>query len=252
LARNPFDSITGPLDGTSSPVALPEPSDEAPLSEGTSEDDPACGFGRVILISASDDPSWSFAAIDDGKGKSQLRRVGDSVAGHTLQAMGWDRIWLAEGSKRCQLRLGVASASAPQGNAGRIVRPNKGPRRGARDLAPELAAKIHKVSDTEFNIERSVVDEILENQAQLMRSARIMPEKEGDNVVGIKLYGIREGSLLSHLGMSNGDRLDSINGFEMGDPQKALEAYGRLRSASSLKVQINRKGTPTTIEYNIQ
>jgi general secretion pathway protein C len=114
-----------------------------------------------------------------------------------------------------------------------------------------MASKITKVSDTEFTVERSLVDEILENQAELMRSARIVPEKEGDEVVGIRMFGIRSGSLLSHLGMQNGDRLESINGFQMTDPQKALEAYGRLRSADSLKVQINRKGTPMTLDFNI-
>ena len=115
-----------------------------------------------------------------------------------------------------------------------------------------MAAKIHKVSETEFNVERAVVDEILENQAELMRSARIVPEKRGDKVLGIRLFGIRKGTLLSHLGFKNGDRLEAINGFEMANPQKALEAYGRLRTADALKVRINRKGAPVNIDFNIQ
>jgi general secretion pathway protein C len=38
----------------------------------------------------------------------------------------------------------------------------------------------------------------------------------------------------------------------MSDPQKALEAYGRLRTANNLKVKVNRGGSPTTIDFNIQ
>ena len=115
-----------------------------------------------------------------------------------------------------------------------------------------MASKIHKISDTEFNVERAVVDEILENQATLMRSARIVPEKDGDKVVGIRMFGIRKGTLLDHLGFQNGDRLSSINDFEITDPQKALEAYGRLRTADHLKVSVNRKGKPMAIDFNIQ
>ena len=250
LARNPFDSITGPLDGTSITVPGSPLLTGGEPGAGLSGEDPACSFGRVLLISASDDPAWSFAAIESS-GTSKLRRQGDDVSGHTVQAMSWDRVWLTSGTTRCQMTLGDKSAvkSKPKATG---KKPRRRGRRRGRQLAPEMAAKIHKVSDTEYNIERSLVDEILQNQAELMRSARIVPEKKGGEVIGIRLYGIRDGTLLSHLGMKNGDRLDSINGFSMSDPQKALEAYGRLRTADKLTVKVDRKGTPVTLDFNIQ
>jgi general secretion pathway protein C len=259
LQRNPFDSVTGPI-GAGSQVASAddggdegdEPAGEAVVG-GDPFEDPDCAFGRVVLISESEDPEWSFAAIEDNSGSSHLRRRGDEVNDHTVQFVAWDRVWLASSGQRCQLKLGEKKAAAkkPPTKKGSSKRPARSKRR-SRQIDPAMAAKIHKVSDTEFNVERSVVDDILENQAQLMRSARIVPEKDGDKVVGIRMFGIRKGTLLNHLGMQNGDRLESINGFPMSDPQKALEAYGRLRTASSLKVQINRKGTPTTLDFNIQ
>ena len=85
-----------------------------------------------------------------------------------------------------------------------------------------------------------------------MKSARIVPEKEGDKVVGIRLFGIRPDSLLGTLGIENGDRLGAINGFEMGDPQKALEAYTKLRTADHLTVAVNRHGKPVDINFNIK
>ena len=251
LARNPFDSVTGPLDGVPQPD--PEPSDEL-ASEGDgepgSDEDPTCGFGKVVLISASPDPGWSFAAIQEGGGSAQLRRVGDEVSGHTVQAMGWDTVWLSSGQTRCRLKLG--DRGQPEAAPAKTATTRR--RRGGRGkpLSPELAAKITKVSDTEFNIERSMVDEILQNQAELMRSARIAPIKNGDKVSGVKLSGFGADTLLDHLGMKSGDVLLSINGFDMGDPQKALEAYGRLRQASNLKVQVERGGQPMTLEFNIQ
>lgn len=267
LSRNPFDSVTGPLDGKQ--IELP---DTTPVKEETNRDpydDPDCDAAKVLLIVASDDPQWSFAALAGPDGRSQLRRVGDEINGHTVFAIGdlrteeqrrlgnreiHDRVWLQSGTgARCQMRVGgkaqvkqAAAAPAPTGEAA-------APKRKSGSKVPkEIADKIHKVSETEFNVERSVVDQILENQAELMKSARIVPEKEGDKIVGIRLFGIRPDSLLGTLGLENGDRLSSINGFEMSDPQKALEAYAKLRTANHLTVSLNRHGKPVNVDFNIK
>jgi general secretion pathway protein C len=108
------------------------------------------------------------------------------------------------------------------------------------------------VSETEFNVDRAVVDKILENQAELMRSARIVPEQQAGKVVGIRMFGIRPDTLLGTLGFQNGDRLESINGFNMASPEKALEAYARLRTASNLNVKVNRRGKPLSIDFRIK
>jgi general secretion pathway protein C len=128
----------------------------------------------------------------------------------------------------------------------------KEPDKAKGDVSDEIADKIEKVSETEFNVDRAVVDNILENQAQLMRTARIVPEKGADGkTVGIRLFGVRPNTLLGTLGLQNGDRLETINGFEMASPERALEAYARLRSASKLTIKITRRGQPVTLDFNI-
>ncbi len=251
LARNPFDSVTGPLDGTS----LPEEVDFEDVGQAPgdpSDGSPTCTFGRVVLIAASDDPEWSFAAIEPSGGSSQLRRVGDMVSGHQLEVLGWDTVWFINGGTRCKMVVGDKTQTAKRPAVKKDRPSRRSRRRGGVKLPPELAAKIHKVSDTEFNVERSVVDEILNMQGELMRNTRMRPVKEGDKVVGLKLSRVRPGSLLDVLGLKNGDQLTSINGFELTDPQKALEAYGRLRTADRLALQITRGGVPVSIDFNIQ
>ena len=110
-------------------------------------------------------------------------------------------------------------------------------------MPDDIKKGIQRVSATEFNIDRGVVDKILENQAELMRQARIVPEQENGKVVGIRLFGVRPDTLLGTLGMENGDRLQTINGFDMASPEKALEAYARLRTADHLTVSVNREGS---------
>jgi general secretion pathway protein C len=241
LARNPFDSVTGPLDGQNVDLTIPPP----PVKDNSDPyQDPACDVARVLLITASDDPSWSFAAIAGADGKPQLRRQGDDVAGHTVYYVGWDRVWLIQNGSRCQMEVG-GKAKLKDGA-------KKDDKPKGKGVPEEISSKIHKISDNEFNIERSVVDSILENQAELMKSARIVPEKEGDKVVGIRLFGIKPESLLGTLGLENGDRLQQINGFDMASPEKALEAYARLRTADHLTVAINRKGKDQNIDFNIK
>jgi general secretion pathway protein C len=254
IARNPFDSVTGPLDG--SPVDLSKVSSvPEPPANTDPYADPQCSGAKVLLITQSEDPEWSFAAIAGSDGKAVLRRLGDDVSGQQVHFIGWDRVWLMTGSSnRCQLIVGDKApvAKAPAAAAAPAAASTSAPRGKGKAVPAEIASKIHKVSETEFNVERSVVDTILENQAELMRSARIVPEKEGDKIVGIRLFGIRPESLLGTLGIENGDRLQSINGFEMSDPQKALEAYARLRSAERLTVTVNRRGKPMNIDFNIK
>jgi general secretion pathway protein C len=80
---------------------------------------------------------------------------------------------------------------------------------------------------------------------------RVVPEQRDGKVLGIRLFGIRPGTLLSALGLKSGDRIESINGFDIGDPEKALQAYARLRTASHLRVHVNRGGSPLDIDLNI-
>ncbi|MBX3233660.1 MAG: general secretion pathway protein GspC [Labilithrix sp.] len=250
ITRNPFDHVTGSL----KPVPVDESVETTgPLDTTDPWNAPNCDGVKVLIIAASADPEWSFAAFSGEGGKSIMRRRGGDVNGKTLHFVGWDRVWLQNGAALCQASLfetkdapkaAAPAAPAPASDAGP-------PPRGAKPLDPDMAKGIQKVSPTEFNIDRGVVDKILENQAELMRQARIVPEQENGKVVGIRLFGVRPDTLLGTLGMENGDRLQTINGFDMASPEKALEAYARLRTADKLTISLNRRGQNMNIDYNI-
>jgi general secretion pathway protein C len=54
------------------------------------------------------------------------------------------------------------------------------------------------------------------------------------------------------LGLTNGDTLSAINGMELTTADKALEVYTKLREATSLEVEIQRRGKPMTLKYSIR
>jgi len=255
LSRNAFDSVTGPLkEAPPAEVA----SDTAPPPPDLSDPygAPVCDGVRVLIIAASADPEWSFAALEttQEKGKSVLRRRGGDVSGKTVKFIGWDRVWMTTGNQLCQSQMfkPPALAAAPPAAA---LAPAPEPAQsagGAGQVDQSIKNGIQKVGANEFNVDRGVVDKILENQAELMRQARIVPEQENGKIVGIRLFGVRPDTLLGTLGMENGDRLEKINGFDMTSPEKALEAYARLRTADHLTVSVNRRGADMNIDYNIK
>jgi general secretion pathway protein C len=254
LDRNPFDSVTGPVPRVPPPPPEASTNLPEPLPQGDPYSAPTCDGVQVLIIAASPDPEWSFAALEtpEEKGKSFLRRRGGDLGGKTVEFIGWDRVWMKSGGQRCQAQMfkpptpaGASAAPAPPpppaANAG-----------GANPVGDDIKNGIKKVGATEFDVDRGVVDKILENQAELMRQARIVPEQENGKVVGIRLFGVRPDTLLGTLGMENGDRLEKINGFDMASPEKALEAYARLRTADHLTVSVNRRGQPMNLDFNIK
>jgi len=251
--RNPFDSVTGPLIGTE--VDMPDqPKRALDVSDPLSV--PVCPGVKILILTESDVPTWSFAAIQGpGEAHPFLRRVGDSVGDKKIAYIGFNprnqspTVWF-ESDSLCQSSLfglepppAVAKAETPAAEPGKV---------GSRAVSPEIASKIKKISDTEYEIDRSAVDKILEDQTALMQSARIVPEQKDGKVVGVRLFGIRPETLLGTMGFQNGDRLEQINGFDMGSPEKALEAYARLRTAGNLAVKLNRRGQPVNVDYRIK
>lgn len=251
LDRNPFDHVTGSL--------RPPPAAAVEVAEPTAAMDdpwaaPLCDGVDVGVIVASKDDQWSLASLSTGDGKRHLLRKGGEIGARTVLFVGWDRVWLTEKGVACQTLLfgskkKPASVAPPPPPA--AVTPPVA-RGGAKPLDPELKKGIRQMSANEFAIDRGVVDRILENQSELMRQARIIPEQENGRTVGIRMVGIKPESLLGVLGMQNGDRLQTINGFDMASPEKALEAYARLRTADKLTVQVNRNGKNMNIDYNIR
>ncbi len=249
LERNPFDSEVGPLDGSAPAELVTAPEPREPPEPVNPLKAPKCDFGHVKLIVSARE-GYGFASIQGKDRKSSLYRVGDMVDDHRLASIGWDRVWLEDDGSPCQLRLADKAPKKPRRKRARRRRRRR--RRATSRLPKSIRDKINKVGANEYVVDRSVVDEVLEQQAELMKSVRLRPVKKGSDVVGLRVARVRGGTLLDVVGVKRGDVIQSINGFDLTNPQKALEAYGRLRTASSLTLQVERRGKPVTIEYRIQ
>jgi general secretion pathway protein C len=139
-------------------------------------------------------------------------------------------------------RLGLMGA-APPPTTPTPVASTDAPADGETDYS----AGIQKVDDNNFVLDRKMVDEVVNNPMAIAKGARVVPSAKG-----FKLYAIRPSSVFAKLGLSNGDTLASINNIDLTSADKALEAFTKLREASSLELEVTRRGKPVTLKYQIK
>jgi len=117
---------------------------------------------------------------------------------------------------------------------------------------PDLAKGIKKLGEHNYELQRGTLESVLGNMNLLSRSARIVPEMKDGKAAGFRLFAVRPDGPFAMIGMQNGDIISSINGLEITSPEKALEVYAKLKSASHLSLGMERNGQKVTKEYNIR
>lgn len=253
LQRNPFDSVTGPLDGKPlPPIDTKETAHSTPT--GDPYDDSDCSGIRSSLITATEDPAWSFASLSSTDGE-KLHRIGDKVGSFTVAHIGYyesehhdtfPRVWLSNAGSRCIVGMGAPEPGQAKPSVTSPARPTSAKAKEKAALQDKVRSTIKKVGENQFEVDRSGVELIIKNYAKLAGSLRSRPTKEG-----MRVSGIKQDDVLSELGMKTGDMLQSINGFDMTDPDKAVDAYAKLRKAGQLDIQMTRDGAPITIGVKI-
>jgi len=111
---------------------------------------------------------------------------------------------------------------------------------------------VKKIDDTTYELDKSLVEKALANPMALAKGARVVPAVKNGKPDGFKLYAIRPSSVYAKIGLTNGDTLSAINGMELTTADKALEVYTKLREATQLEVEIQRRGKPMTLKYSIR
>jgi general secretion pathway protein C len=86
-----------------------------------------------------------------------------------------------------------------------------------------------------------------------MSFGQLVPEHNASGTtLGMRLGALQPGTLPTLLGLESGDRLEAINGYSVSDPEKLLELYARLSSASRVVIDVVRGGHAQSIEYSIR
>jgi general secretion pathway protein C len=260
LRRNIFDSSLGDLTVVEvDETALPQ----SELPDG--EVEALCNnnlrlIGTVVVPGRLEQ---SLAAIVGTDSKANLHRGGSDVDGSRIRAIQSDSVVLQTTSGFCRLAMFEVE---PQG-AKPIKKPVApkpiGKRRKASDGGPdadrnaglsdsEIAEGIEKINDTNYNISRTMMNKVLDNAGRLIGIAAVRPKMENGESIGMEIRGVRSGTLLTKLGIQNGDILESVNGQSLTSTDAALGAYTTLRTSDKFNLSIRRDGKSMIINYNLQ
>lgn len=259
LRRNIFDSMTGPLDGVediTEELFGQSPEDAAGLEDGSILPLCASPLNLQACYASEEYPDFSFVAMEKA-GKTEILHVGDTIESYRVERITWRYTFLSQTSgQQCYLDLWKEQIQTPQpkpqGNAPDDPKKKKAKAKSAADFQALLNNAIKDIGPNEKDIDRELIDYLVENKHMLMQSGRVLPNVEGDAINGFKVYGIRKTSLWGKLGIHNGDVVLSVNGTPMDGPEKAYEAFANLQGTDAMNLQVLRHGKPQAFTYNIK
>lgn len=106
---------------------------------------------------------------------------------------------------------------------------------------------IKQVGEDQWEIERKMLDELLDDPTTIMNQARVVPQKDG-----LRFFGIRPRSVFFKLGLRNGDIVHKINDVELNDVENALGIFGQLKDESEFGIDFTRRGKKRSYAYNVK
>ncbi|MBA3817919.1 MAG: hypothetical protein H0X17_03435 [Deltaproteobacteria bacterium] len=205
----------------------------------------------LLATNVSTDPKQSYASVINTESQKQgAFGVDEQLPGASgkVKTIGYKFVDFENGGRI--ERLALAGANVPITPVAVAEPPASNENKD--DLQASIDGGIKKIDDTTFEIDKSLVEKVLVNPMAVAKGARIVPAMKNGKPEGFKLYAIRPTSVYAKLGLTNGDTLTSINGFELTSADKALEVYTKLREATSLELDVTRRGKPVTLKYTIR
>ncbi len=199
----------------------------------------------IATFVAETDPEASVAVFA-GTGKdaeAKGLRFGDKVLDQAeIIAIQWRNVYV-KNNGRCEMFSLEEEPKKKRASPSKPV---------AKADTGKLGEGVEQTADGEYSIPRSEIDNVLSNLNKVATQARIVPSFHNGKANGFKLFSIRPNSLYSKIGIQNGDIVQRINGYEITSPDKALEIYSKLKDASSISVDLTRRGKSKSLSYNIR
>lgn len=183
---------------------------------------------KLLGTSVANVADLSLATMQDLVAKdTAVYAIGDSIQGATIIAIERLRVTVDNQGRRETIDL-EQSIAAPA-----IAAPSA----PASSSATSAAGPVSRVE----------IEKFLGDPKGLFFS----PAYDGGQMRGWKLQRLSADSPLAKLGFAQGDVIRRLNGFELSNPSKLLEAYSRLTSTSRAEVEIDRNGAPQRLTYRI-
>lgn len=217
---------------------------------------------RLLGTAASGDAARSWAAIEDLETRRHaVVKVNDPLKG-TAKVLRIERrrIVLENAGRREELALDeeqTAGAGGTSGGRPQAARPPVSPAvanaAAPPGVDPNIAARVRRLADDRFSVNRNDVVQAARNPAQLFQQARILPKYENGQMVGVQLNAIKPGSLFEQIGIQSGDTITMMNGVRMDSPENSAGLLRELTESRTFNVVVQGgDGRERTLTYELQ
>lgn len=235
------------------PAVVPEPEPDAATEMPPDDELQECSLpGVFVAVVEAREDDWSFALYRPGRRKRPTLVTLDEDD-NTIEAREpatlvdiRPRAVVVQRDDRYELcELGV------KGNK-RKVPPRRTQQRTSRRINPAAVTTVRKVSADHFEIERGEVERLMGNLSQVSRQARFIPHFVHGKADGFKLLSIRPGSIFGSIGLRNGDIVNKVNGYALDSLDQAASLLQKVRGASSLALDITRRGRKRSLAITVR
>ncbi len=208
----------------------------APAAQGAA---PATAPAELMLLgTAVGSFRETFALVrNTTKQEEHVFRLGDMVfdAGRLVEVTR-ERAFIVVGGKKVELLTPMTPPAATP----------------AQPANPQGGVQVANMGGGNFVIDQRALNAALDNPAQAMSDARLLPSQKDGKVEGFRISEVKASGVFAMMGMKNGDILLRLNEFPVDSPDKALQSFIALKGQSKLKLDLIRDGQPATLNYDIR
>ena len=253
LARNMFDSRTGPL-----PWEVSAQRDaagvQAPGASG--EALRLCEGAKLRLIASvvnSVHPERSFAALRVDE-ETHLLGIGGRLGELTLLALRPAYAYVSHGTSQvCVLPVFLPASQRPKPQERPAVQPSVAAKPKGKPVfsAQELDAGVRALGGGRYAISRALLMRALRSPTGATLGARLRPVERYGRTIGWELARLRKESALARMGLEKGDMLRSVNGHELANARELLVALRMLQQTDSITLAIIRGNVVQHLQYTL-
>ena len=192
-----------------------------------------------------------YAVIEDSQSRRQnLYRVGDAVQSAVLKMILREKVVL-EVEGRDEI-LQMQEVPGGQGPAARQMP------EGLGDVGPDLRAGLPPPTaptaprPQTIRLRPAMLQSMLGQTEDPLKDLTLQPHQSEAGADGVALTGIQPRSVFRRLGLRDGDVITSIDGEPVRSAEQLSVIFERLTSGTGLSLELNRRGRPTTLNFQVE
>ena len=112
--------------------------------------------------------------------------------------------------------------------------------------------EVKKISEGDYVIDRSEVQNQLGDYNQIMTQVSIGPNFVDGKPDGLRLFNVKPGSFWDKAGMKTGDVIRRVNDLDLSSVDNAMKAFDEMRKQEEVLMEISRGGTSQSLHWDIE